>query len=730
MNRRKVNEIIKFSLYKTMQNKMFVIGNFIMFLFVVIVVNQSFFSGLIEKVSDNTFCIAVLDENNLIYDEFLDAYSGDDHYEVMRVTENTYTADNISGDFAMIEIVPNEEEIFQVVLVVKDMLKDKDFDPLDKTLKEIRSKKLIEKYHIESSVVDTIDKSVFSEIKTLSVDTENASQKTIINAVATFAIYTISIFAFSRMATEIASEKQAKSTEHVLTAVTEKEYLFAKIASHIVFLIISGLLLICYYLLAISIPILLQLSSQMGNETNMTQIIADTDSNMLYYLVTVLFIDILNLILLFIIQATLASKVASVEEAGNSMRLILYGIIIAFFISDALISPYKKVQAWIYVLSCIPLFSMFFVPSMMIIGQANLIQVILAILVLLVAIPIAFNYCSKIFKNGILDYTKVSKKKKKKDMTQDFLNKREMHQFAMPIGITMIIYFGVQLILTLLGEFFITSTLRLYMDNTQINMVILIVTQLISLGLAIRFLRWYMPEEVEKKSISTPKKRQIVLVALFFIILLQVVLNYVLYPALGLDYQILDIMDIGNSSSFISKLLMIVALAVIPAVFEEIFFRETIISYSQKYGSAFAIVFSAVLFALVHANLSQGLFAFIMGLILGGIYLYTGDIHLTMLIHLLNNGFAVLQLILPEIGNHILLGVAGVVFLFGLLIVIKILMKSENRTKLKNICCLKIDKTFVQEKLPFIFSDYVFVVSLMVMLVLAFINESFLRGMS
>ena len=54
-----------------------------------------------------------------------------------------------------------------------------------------------------------------------------------------------------------------------------------------------------------------------------------------------------------------------------------------------------------------------------------------------------------------------------------------------------------------------------------------------------------------------------------------------------------------------------------------------------------AIVISAVFFALIHLNPWQAIPAFLMGLLLGYVYYRTGSIKLTMLMHCANNTFAV-----------------------------------------------------------------------------------------
>jgi membrane protease YdiL (CAAX protease family) len=72
---------------------------------------------------------------------------------------------------------------------------------------------------------------------------------------------------------------------------------------------------------------------------------------------------------------------------------------------------------------------------------------------------------------------------------------------------------------------------------------------------------------------------------------------------------------------------------------EEIIFRGAILRALQPYGANFAIVVSALLFALIHGYLYQAIFAFFVGLILAYCALRF-SIKWAMLLHIVNNGIA------------------------------------------------------------------------------------------
>jgi len=86
----------------------------------------------------------------------------------------------------------------------------------------------------------------------------------------------------------------------------------------------------------------------------------------------------------------------------------------------------------------------------------------------------------------------------------------------------------------------------------------------------------------------------------------------------------------------------IVQIAVVPALIEEFALRGVVMQPLRRYGDTFAVVASAVIFALMHGNLIQAPFALIAGIGLGYFVISTGSIWTGVIIHFLNNLFSVI----------------------------------------------------------------------------------------
>lgn len=92
----------------------------------------------------------------------------------------------------------------------------------------------------------------------------------------------------------------------------------------------------------------------------------------------------------------------------------------------------------------------------------------------------------------------------------------------------------------------------------------------------------------------------------------------------------------------IVTILLFLMLAVIPALVEEFVYRGAILHALKDYGTGMAIIISAVLFGLGHFSLSTTPFAFLSGLIFGFITIKSQSLIPTVLIHILNNTYAII----------------------------------------------------------------------------------------
>jgi len=100
---------------------------------------------------------------------------------------------------------------------------------------------------------------------------------------------------------------------------------------------------------------------------------------------------------------------------------------------------------------------------------------------------------------------------------------------------------------------------------------------------------------------------------------------------------------LGQGTGWASFAVEFLGVAVMVPMLEEFAFRGVILSSLRRYGAGFAIAASALIFGMAHMSASSVVFATIAGLAMGAAYVITGNLWVTVAIHALNNGIAVVE---------------------------------------------------------------------------------------
>lgn len=738
MNTKKIKEIIKFDVGKSIQNKWFVILNIVILISILFSTNWTHIENFLDAHDMNftdmeDVTIEVLDTENLLYGELEKQVKDIDAIKLKQVTENKYSKKNIPEDeIVLVEAVKDETELIKIKIISKEEISVEVYDLIYESVKESRNTLFATKYNITVEQLEVLSTEPAIERVYLGVDAENSELKEIIKTVSVLVVYFVLILVASSIANTIAQEKTSKSIEYVLTSVTAKEYLLAKVLGITLTILAQVLYTGIYYLIGTLISNIITISTG-GAVISMASGVtaASVDLDIIKYVLVMAAYLIFTVFFVGLVQATLSSKTNSVSEAGNTTTLILFVVIFLYLISLGAITPYTNVSTFMYIISCIPIVSTFFVPAMMIIGQATTAQVIISFVILILSVPIVFNICAKYFKNGILDYTTKKKSKKlfgKKEEKELSLRERQEQElkikfakrFSFTIGMALILYVFAQMILEMI---FSMSLPTLFKDKLDSNTILILVSGLvstISMLVAIWFIKAYNSQIKEKpKKLDGKRKFNFIGVGIALIGLTQLAMPYI-YKIFGIDYNILEKFEVLPSDGSLSKIIFFIVLAVLPAIFEELFCRKAILNCAKKYGNAFAVIFSALVFAVIHMNMGQAIFAFIIGIIFGIIAIKTNSIKIPVLLHFLNNGYAALMAIFAE--NAIVLGLINNIVIGVLIFSFIILVKN-----VPELFKIKKEALKISPDCKYILKDYTFLVAVSLLIVMFVATENVLK---
>lgn len=145
----------------------------------------------------------------------------------------------------------------------------------------------------------------------------------------------------------------------------------------------------------------------------------------------------------------------------------------------------------------------------------------------------------------------------------------------------------------------------------------------------------------ESKSSFLLKKSMVscICMILGFVLVKSVIIsNWILYLHIVPSKNVFN--TYMQNATIINTIVISIQVIIIGPIIEELIFRKLLLGkLLEKFsnGPIKAIVYSALIFGIVHLNIIQGVAAFGGGIILGLIYYYTKSIKATIFAHILNN---------------------------------------------------------------------------------------------
>ena len=475
MKKNKILKIVRYNLEKNLRNKWFIGLNILLFVVSIVALNFGTVKNILKQSdilpAGEKIKFEIVDKTDNFYDYLLENISNEENVEVIKANNPQYD-ENMEKDRVIIEVSPSETDVVNAKVISKDGIDQKYYSIIEDSLEKTKEVLIKEKYELTNEEISLIKDSVKVERIMVGVDNTNSDIKQIAQTVVNYLTLIILMLILSKIATDISQEKVSKSIEYVLTSISAKQYLVAKVISINLTMIIQLIFTFIYFIISSSINSILNLYIKDGvidtmSNFSLSSISAMLDSTMIMYIAIVLVFLVLTVLLMCIIQAALTSKTTNISEAGNTTTILLTVNFVLYFVSTLLITPLKETNIIIYILSCVPIISMYFVPSMIIIGQANVIQIVIATIMLIVSIPVSLKICSKIFKNGILDNIISKKKEKNKDeeiskvKELNKIEKSDLSKYGYVIGMSIIIYVATQLLLTYMLAIFINPIHKL-----------------------------------------------------------------------------------------------------------------------------------------------------------------------------------------------------------------------------------------------------------------------------
>lgn len=150
-----------------------------------------------------------------------------------------------------------------------------------------------------------------------------------------------------------------------------------------------------------------------------------------------------------------------------------------------------------------------------------------------------------------------------------------------------------------------------------------------------------------------------------------------------------------------------IVMAILPAVGEELLFRGFALHALRPLGTKAALLLSSFAFAMIHANVQQIPFAFLMGLLFGITRIKTGNLLYPILFHFINNAWSCIRTALAVFVSpraaYVASSVADVLFLLCGAAALAYLLKTRALRREKDPDTPKYTASAVFRCVPFLF---------------------------
>lgn len=407
--------LTKQSLRKKIKSKWFTGVNIMLALVIIALININsiiaFFGG---DFSEKTK-ILVVDKTDISFDIFkqsMKEITKEEEDEKIVVKASDKTEKQLKKDLKDNEVAivfDNDEENFVTAKVIsKEKIDSSTYQYISQGLNSAKTSVALVKTNTDPTLLTkisspmTTERIVLNDKKSVDENMELVMGSLFPTLILPF--FMLIIFLVQMIGGEICEEKTTKSMEIIISNVSPKVHLLSKVIASNLFIIIQGLLLVLYSV----IGILISTKGHLSIDPNVDSLLTATvESGFLDKIITLLPAILIMMLLSFLayslIAGILAAMTTNMEDFNQIQTPIMLVLLAGYYL--AIMAGMFDGSVLIRILSYVPFISCLVSPSLYIIGQISMIDVIISIIVLIITILVMVKYGLRVYKVGILNYS-------------------------------------------------------------------------------------------------------------------------------------------------------------------------------------------------------------------------------------------------------------------------------------------------------------------------------------
>ena len=418
--------LTKMSLNKKIKTKWFLIANLIFMILIIGVSNIDSVIKLFGGDFNEKGEIYVID-NAGVFESFKTNYEkGNSYisdYEETIITKYDKTYDDFKAeieddDNKILLIIDNDiDNYIKAKVVSKEKLGTITSTIISSSLTTVRSEMALSEYNITREEFNNIEKSVELEVEVLSKS--NLEDNLIVTTVMQFLtlpIFMLIMFLIQMIGAEINEEKSTKSMEIIISNVSPKTHFLSKVIAANLFVLIQSILLIIFAIIGVIVRFIVTKGDVIGSldsdilEAANSLPLEEILSTLSVMIPVLTIMMILTFIAYSLLAGILASMTTNIEDFEQLQTPIVVISLIGYYLSIA--AGVFKGSLFIKIMSYIPLVSSMLSPTLYVMGEITIFDLLGSIFLLLGLIYLLIKYGMRIYKVGILNYSGVGLWKK------------------------------------------------------------------------------------------------------------------------------------------------------------------------------------------------------------------------------------------------------------------------------------------------------------------------------
>ena len=405
--------LTKLSLNKKIKTKWFYITNIILAIAITLLVNISsiieFFGGDFDSQTN----VVVVDNTNSSFEIFLNnmnSYNTDGDINVTKSNENVdVLKENLEDDDLIVVINGDAVEYLKADIISENAIDSLTYQIILQALNSTKTTVGMIDENIDPSVLANLSQNITVDRVILNEeDSADENMNLVMSSIFPTLIlpfFMLIIFLVQMVGGEICEEKTTRSMEIIISNVSPKMHLLSKILASNVFVIVQGLLLILYCLMAFLISGSLGSASSIidiGGIMNTLSASGVVDKLWIIIPITLIMI-ILSFVAYSIVAGILASMTVNIEDFNQLQTPIMLISMAGYYLS--VMAAMFDGSIFIRIISYVPFLSVFISPTLFVLGQIAVVDMLISVIVLILFVWILLKSGLKVYKVGILNYS-------------------------------------------------------------------------------------------------------------------------------------------------------------------------------------------------------------------------------------------------------------------------------------------------------------------------------------